>query len=164
MQEGQAGSHIPEGEPYPVPPAQEYPQYTQQPYTPTTYPTSNGYAQPPNSPQTMVPADGGLTDTAAGALAYITIIPAIIFLVVAPYNTRRFVKFHAYQCLGLFVVGFCLGVIAVIPILGWIVWLLGSLTLLVVWIMCLVKASQGSYLKLPFLSDFAAQQSGYPIA
>ena len=43
-----------------------------------------------DSPQyTPVPpqaAQTGLSDNTAGALAYITIIPAIIFLVMEPYN------------------------------------------------------------------------------
>ncbi len=39
----------------------------------------------------------GLSDNAAGAIAYITIIPAIIFLIVEPYNKNSFVRFHAWQ-------------------------------------------------------------------
>jgi uncharacterized membrane protein len=103
----------------------------------------------------------GLSDNAAGAIAYITIIPAIIFLVMAPYNTKPFVKFHAFQCLGLAATGFCLGIIGIIPILGWIVLLLGMLTLFVCWILCVVKASQGGAFKLPIIGKFAAEQSGY---
>ncbi len=38
-------------------------------------------------------AGAGLTDNVAGLIAYITIIPAIIFLVIAPYNKSRFVRF-----------------------------------------------------------------------
>lgn len=162
MQDEHTESSLPGSDAYPPPYAAEN-TYTQPPpYTPTNYPP-NGHGQQPYPPQPAVTADGGLSDTAAGALAYITIIPAILFLVLAPYNTRPFVKFHAFQCLGLFVLGFCLGVIAVVPVLGWIVWLLGSLCLLVVWILSIVKASQGSYFKLPVISDFAASQSGYPI-
>lgn len=139
--------------------------YSQQQYPPQGYLPPGNYAQPPYTPPgAIVPADQGLSDTAAGALAYITIIPAIIFLVLAPYNTRPFVKFHAFQCLGLAVVGFCLSVVAIIPILGQIVFLVGWIAMLVVWVMSLVKASQGSYLKLPVISDFASRQSGYPIA
>ena len=40
---------------------------------------------------------GGMADNVAGMLAYITIIPAIIFLVMEPYNKNRFVRFHAWQ-------------------------------------------------------------------
>ena len=38
---------------------------------------------------------------------------------------------------------------------------LGFLALLVCWVICIVKASQGSVFKLPLISEFAAKQSGY---
>ena len=37
----------------------------------------------------------GMADNVAGMLAYVTFIPAIIFLVTAPYNQSRFVRFHS---------------------------------------------------------------------
>ena len=82
---------------------------------------------------------------------------------VAPYNTRPFVKFHAFQSLGLAAFVFCLSIIAIVPILGWIVFGLGMLAFLVCWILSIVKASQGSALKLPVISTFASQQSGYTV-
>ena len=115
---------------------------------------------PPNYQAAAVPAEG-LSDTAAGALAYVTIIPAIIFLVMPPYNTKPFMRFHAFQCIGLAICWFCLGLVWIVPILGWIVGALGFLALLVCWIMSIVKASQGSAFKLPVISEFAAKQSGY---
>ena len=48
-------------------------------------------------------AAAGLTDNVAGALAYLTIIPAILFLVLEPFNKRRFVRFHAFQSIFFFV-------------------------------------------------------------
>jgi uncharacterized membrane protein len=128
-----------------------------------------GYAPPP--PGYAPPAGGyappsagaGLSDNAAGALAYITIIPAILFLVLAPYNQKPFVKFHAVQELGLFVVAVCLHVALIVPILGVVVYFVGWACLLVVWVICLIKASQGGAFKLPFIGDFAAQQSGYAV-
>lgn len=115
---------------------------------------------PPNYQAAPVPAEG-LSDTAAGALAYVTIIPAIIFLVVAPYNTKPFIRFHAFQCVGLSICWFCLGLVWIVPILGWIVGAVGFLALLICWIMSIVKASQGSAFKIPVISEFAAKQSGY---
>ena len=44
------------------------------------------------APATSAPSTG-LTDNVAGLLAYVTIIPAIIFLVIEPYNRNRFVRF-----------------------------------------------------------------------
>ena len=37
----------------------------------------------------------GLADNVAGALAYVTIIPAIVFLVLEPFNKKRFIRFHS---------------------------------------------------------------------
>src|SRR5580765_433971 len=42
---------------------------------------------------------GPLTENIAGTLAYFTFIPAIVFLVLDPYNKNRFVRFHSLQCL-----------------------------------------------------------------
>jgi uncharacterized membrane protein len=33
----------------------------------------------------------------------------------------------------------------------------------VLWVICIIKASQGSAFKIPFLGNFAAEQSGYRI-
>jgi uncharacterized membrane protein len=101
----------------------------------------------------------GLSETAAGALAYITIIPAIIFLVVEPYNRNPFIKFHAWQSIFLGICGFALGIIGIIPILGWIILLLGMLALFVAWIMCVMKALKGEKFKLPFIGDLAEKQA-----
>jgi uncharacterized membrane protein len=123
-------------------------------------PASTGWQQtpppPPNYQAAAVPAEG-LSDTAAGALAYVTIIPAIIFLVMAPYNTKPFVRFHAFQSIGFYIVWFCACFVIWIPFLGWAL----GLALLVCLILCIVKASQGSVFKLPIISGFAAKQSGY---
>lgn len=137
---------------YPPPPPPPPPGYTQTAYPP---PPPPGYPPPP--------ANAELSDNAASALAYVTFIPAVIFLVLAPYNQKPVIKFHAIQELGLTLVGICLHLFWVIPILGQIIWAVGGIALLIVWILCIVKASQGSAFKLPVIGDFAAQQSGYRI-
>jgi uncharacterized membrane protein len=136
------------GSPPPPPP----PGYTQTAYPPPPPPPN--YGPPPI-------AGEGLSDTAASTLAYVTFIPAVIFLVLAPYNQKPVIRFHAIQELGLTVVGILLHFFWVIPILGWIIWAVGGIALLIVWVLCIIKASQGSVFKLPFIGDFAAQQSGY---
>jgi uncharacterized membrane protein len=45
----------------------------------------------------------GLSDNSAGALAYVTFIPAIVFLAMPPYNQSPYVRFHAWQSIFLFV-------------------------------------------------------------
>jgi uncharacterized membrane protein len=107
----------------------------------------------PDTPQS------GLSDNAAGALAYLTIIPAIIFLVIEPYNRNPFIKFHCWQSIFLSIVWFAICIIGVIPILGWIIFILGFLVLFIVWLMCVLKALKGDRFKLPIIGALAEKQA-----
>lgn len=109
---------------------------------------------------TATGASSGLSDNAAGAIAYITIIPSIIFLLVEPYNKNPFVRFHAWQNIFLMIAWLACSMIMIIPILGWIVGVLGILALFVCWIMCIIKASSGQKFKLPFIGPLAEKQAG----
>ena len=114
---------------------------------------------PQTVPSTAVPpptvaASSGLADNVAGALAYITIIPAILFLILEPYNKRPFVKFHAFQCLGLALCSLIFSAVMIIPILGWIAGVLGHITVLVFWVICIIKAYQGVKFKVPVIGNF----------
>jgi uncharacterized membrane protein len=109
---------------------------------------------------------GGMTDNVAGMLAYITIIPAIIFLVTAPYNKSRFVRFHSFQCLFFAAAWlvFWIGtlVLEVIPGMIFIMFpihLLVGLGAFILWIVLLIKANQGQMWKLPFIGDLAEKQA-----
>ncbi len=109
----------------------------------------------------------GPTDNIFGALAYVTVIPAIIFLVLEPYNQKRFVRFHAFQSI-FYAVAWCalwmvLNIIAHIPFLGWLtilVWPLVSLAGFVIWLVLVLKAYQGQMFKLPVIGDMAEKQAG----
>ena len=102
----------------------------------------------------------GLQENVAGMLAYLTIIPAIIFLVLEPYNRSKFVRFHAFQCIFLAV-----GLIAIhialmfIPIIGWAISGLVSLAALALWIICLLKAYGNQMWKIPVIGDMAEKQA-----
>jgi uncharacterized membrane protein len=111
-------------------------------------------------------AAAGLDDNIAGMLCYL-FIPAILFLVLEPYNKRRFIRFHAFQCIflavALFVLGAALSMLWYIPILGWVVgfllWPLVGLGELILWIVLLLKAYQGQMFKLPVIGDMAEKQA-----
>jgi uncharacterized membrane protein len=106
------------------------------------------------------PASGGMPDNTAGMLAYITIIPAIIFLVMEPYNKRPFVRFHAFQCLFLALAAFATNIVlSIIPIIGWMLIPFVGLATLGVAIFCLIKANQGKKFKLPVIGDLAEKQA-----
>ncbi len=108
------------------------------------------------------PVQSGLSETAAGALAYVTIIPAIIFLVVEPYNRNSFIRFHAWQSIFLFIACVAIDtVLGMIPIIGWFVLLpLFALGVLILWIIVLLKALKGERYQIPIIGKFAAQQAG----
>jgi uncharacterized membrane protein/ribosomal protein L40E len=109
---------------------------------------------------------GGLTENVAGMLAYVTIIPAIIFLVLEPYNRSRFIRFHAFQSIFFYVAWMVLGVglsiIGSIPFVGWAtlpLWPLIGLGGLILWVLMLVKAYSGQMWKLPVIGDMAEKQA-----
>ena len=102
----------------------------------------------------------GLSDNAAGALAYVTFIPAIIFLIVEPYNKNSYIKFHSWQSIFLGIAGFAVNIIlTLIPIIGWILIPFVGLAFLVIWIIVLLKALKGVRYKLPFIGDLAEKQA-----
>jgi uncharacterized membrane protein len=118
------------------------------------------------------PTTVGLADNVAGALAYITIIPAIVFLITAPYNQNRFVKFHSLQCI--FLCATSIVVSIAVPIVGGLLaavsgplglllipvnFVLG-LGVLIAWIMCIIKAYGNQAFKLPIIGEIAARQAG----
>lgn len=112
-----------------------------------------------------------LPENVAGALAYCTFIPAVVFLLLEPYCKNRFVRFHSVQCIGVCLAGLVIGVLLrvvdfvlfVIPVLGHLlVWLLSmvvTLAFLAVWVVLIVKALQGEMIKVPVVGDFAEQQA-----
>ena len=111
-------------------------------------------------------SQSGLSDNAAGGLAYITVIPAIIFLILEPYNRSSFVRFHAWQCIfltiGCVVVDVALSFLLHLPFFGFmtlLIWPLVGLAFFIVWILALIKAFGGQRFKLPIIGDLAEKQA-----
>jgi uncharacterized membrane protein len=102
----------------------------------------------------------GLNDNIAGMLAYVTIIPAIVFLLLEPYNRNRFIRFHSFQCIFLCIVLVVIHVVLLaVPIIGWAISIFVNLGALVLWIVLLLKAYQGQKFKLPVIGDLAEKQA-----
>ena len=114
------------------------------------------------------PKQSGISDNAAGAIAYITILPAIAFLILVPYKKSPFVRFHAWQSVYLnfltLIVSYALNYV-----LGWsgapgvflavsTTWLIAIFWLLV-WAFCAVSALNGKRMKLPILGALAERQA-----
>ena len=128
---------------------------------------------PPPPPSYGAPAAQAtpMAENVAGMLAYF-VIPAVIFLVIEPYNRNRFVRFHSFQSLftfiALIVVVIALGIVSsilhLLPVIGWIfvaiMWPLCSLAILALWLLLVIKAYQHEMFKLPFVGDLAEKQAG----
>jgi uncharacterized membrane protein len=127
-----------------------------------------GYAAPPSAAQST-----GLTPNAAAAISYITVIPAILFLVLDPYKKMPLVRFHSFQSIGIAVAWFVLWIVvavasmllAFIPgvrmllILVPFLYVVVGLGVFILWLMAIIKASKGEWFKIPFIGDFALKMS-----
>jgi len=109
----------------------------------------------------------GFSDETAGAIAYITFLPAVVFLFLPPYNASPFVRYHAWQSIFLSIVAFICDVILgtilaiVVPHLPFslfglhLIWPVTDLGWLAIWILCAVKAVNGERFQLPIIGGLA---------
>jgi uncharacterized membrane protein len=109
-----------------------------------------------------------IPENIAGVIAYITIFPAIIFLLLDPFKRNRFVRFHSFQHLLLWAAGVAIGIAAslvgailqLIPFMRVLFLPLGGLIGLAwffLWLLLVVKAYYHEMFKLPYLGDLAQE-------
>jgi uncharacterized membrane protein len=114
---------------------------------------------------------GFMPENVAGALAYLTFLPAVIFLVLGPYNKNRFVRFHSLQCLLLWTAVLLMAVVLklagfillYIPIAGplflVVISVVAGLAAFSLWVVLVIKALQGEMFKAPTLGDLAERHA-----
>ena len=116
-----------------------------------------------------------MADNVASALCYVLgFITGIIFLVMAPYNQNRTVRFHAFQSIFLSV-----GLIAIRIVLSMILapllfhgfyygglwaiyglfWSLYGLACIVIWLYIIIQTYQGKTVVLPVVGPMAQKQA-----
>jgi uncharacterized membrane protein len=109
----------------------------------------------------------GLSDNVAGGLSYITIIPAIVFLIVEPYKKSSFVRFHAWQSIFFFVawavvhilVQVVQNLVPTVVFLTLTLWQLVDLAFFVVLVIVFVSAFNGKRSMLPIIGGLAEKQA-----
>lgn len=107
-----------------------------------------------NNPETHTNAPNTVEEGKTIAIiAYLTIIGLIVAFVMNNEKKNTFASFHIRQCLGIGLTGLALGIVNVIPILGWIISILGSILVLIMWIMGLVSALNGQEKPVPVLGE-----------
>ena len=67
-------------------------------------------------------------------ISYLTVIGLVLAFVMNNEKKEPFASFHIRQSLGLVITSIALAIINVIPVLGWIVSIIGYLVLLYMWI------------------------------
>ncbi len=102
-----------------------------------------------------------MSDNVAGALCYLaSIVTGIIFLILAPYNQNKFVRFHAFQSIFLFVAWTVLWiVVGMLHFLFFVIAPLLSLAGLVLWLYLMYSAFNNKKVKLPIIGDLAEKQA-----
>jgi uncharacterized membrane protein len=133
--------------------------------------TGGGYAPPP--PAVAVVQTAGMEDNVASALCYLAgWITGVIFLVIAPYNQNKTIRFHAFQSIFLNVaiipIWIVLGIFSVIlhyiPVLGALVTMLlfplVGLGFFCLWLFLMYKAYNKEKFVLPLIGPLAEKQAG----
>ncbi|MDR2674820.1 MAG: hypothetical protein LBC18_08130 [Opitutaceae bacterium] len=99
-------------------------------------------------------------DKTVAIISYLTLIGFIIAAVLHSGKKTRLGAFHLRQVLGLIISGFVLGVICVIPILGWIISIIGSIFLFVCWVIGFIAAISGKEKPFPLIGEFIQKKLG----
>ena len=132
-----------------------------------------------NPPPVQTPKSStGLDENIAALLAYIFHwVSGLIFFLIE--KESRLVRFHAMQSIllsvvvavvviALMIITFILGIIGtqlpgllgtLISLLMTLVWIVLWVGVLIAWIICMIKAFQSQYFKLPIIGNFAEQFS-----
>lgn len=84
-------------------------------------------------------------------ISYITIVGLVIAFVMNNEKKLDFANYHIRQSIGLCATGLALAFIGIIPILGWIINIVGIFVLLYMWVVALMNAINGKHRPAPFL-------------
>ena len=152
------------GSPMPDP-AQATPAYA------TPAPGGGGYTPPP--PAAPVAQSAGMEENMASALCYLVgWITGVLFLVLAPYNQNRTVRFHAFQSIflnvGMIVVLIALSIITgiitrIVPLIGILFTLVFGvfwLAMFCLWLFLMYKAYNKEKFLIPIIGPLAEKQAG----
>src|SRR5690554_104466 len=86
-------------------------------------------------------------------ISYLTVIGLVIAFVMNNEKKEPFARFHIRQSLGIVLASLALGIVNIIPILGWIVSIIGFFILLYMWIVGLLNAINSKEKVVPIIGD-----------
>lgn len=101
----------------------------------------------------------GMQPRVAALLAYVFGLASGL-LVLVTERENAFVRFHAVQSITFSLAMFVLGLaFSFVPGIGWIAGFLLNLAAFGVWLLCMAKAFQGQWFRLPLVGDIAAKRT-----
>ncbi len=120
-----------------------------------------------NAPEALNGAEP--RDAILGGLAYVTVLPAILFLAVPALKSSRFVRFHSWQsvffsiatAVAVILIKLLFTILSLLPVVGFLLaWLsvgIAFIAIVVTWVALAAKAVQGQSYELPMIGRKAAQ-------
>jgi uncharacterized membrane protein len=99
-------------------------------------------------------------NTSLAAISYLTFIGFLIALIQNQSKKEPFTRFHLVQSLGLILTAVTLSIIAIVPVLGWFIYIVGIFLLLYMWIVSLMNAIKGREKPTPILGEKYIQWLG----
>lgn len=88
-----------------------------------------------------------------GVIAYLTVIGLIIAFVSNQNEKNEFTAYHLRQSLGIALTGIALGIIGLVPFIGWIISILGTLAIIFLWVSGLLNAINRKEKPVPLLGQ-----------
>lgn len=88
-------------------------------------------------------------------LAWLSYLGILFLIPLLAKKENKFCQFHAKQGLVLLIAEIIVSIVFVIPILGWIVGVLGYIFVWIMAIIGIIQSATGKYWKMPVLGGFA---------
>lgn len=109
---------------------------------------------PENDPTLPVVDEKTINDGKTIALiAYITVVGLIIAIILNNDKKNVFAAFHIRQALGIGLASMVIGVLNIVPYLGWLAFMVGAILLFIMWIMGFINALNGKMKPVPILGQ-----------
>jgi uncharacterized membrane protein len=98
---------------------------------------------------TAKPVSGNKVVEEGKSLAWLSYVGILFLVPLLAKKENAFCMHHAKQGIVYFIIEFCLAILLVIPFLGWIIYALGMLFMIVMSVIGIVQTLQGNYWEAP---------------
>jgi uncharacterized membrane protein len=121
------------------------------------------------STRSALPSARNLEERLLSAVAYVGVVPGMIFILVPAFRQKSFLRFHSWQSILFAASSVVLAValrllfpvFSVVPFVGFLIgWLsigIGFLAILTLWMVLLIQAARGSRFEVPLIGPLAAR-------